>query len=77
MLSHPNNKKYKNLNVRRIGEKLNTSYINWLLNAGFHTSDDGKRLIFNVEKLDQLKDVYNTLQEIRGYVILFIFKNLT
>ena len=66
ILKHPNETKYRKLNMRRIMSKIgnDTSYIQWLYNAGFYDTHNGKRLSFDVDKISQLKNIRDMLQEI-------------
>eukprot|EP01084_Bolivina_argentea_P180714 312203_1 len=61
--------KYRNLNFNRtckaLGAKCSTHLI-WLYNAGFHRSSDDKRLLFDTNKLNELKEVYASLLLIIG-----------
>eukprot|EP01084_Bolivina_argentea_P263673 446363_1 len=63
ILTYPANSKYQNLNLSRISKLFK----NWpkglemLYSAGFYRSDNGKRLLFDIKKLDQLKLLYDVL----------------
>eukprot|EP01084_Bolivina_argentea_P159200 277275_1 len=59
VLKNPNNEKYQNLNLNRIPKQLAQCQIcmNLLYDAGFYKSTDGKRLLYHITKLNQLKTI--------------------
>ena len=62
-MNYPNNKKYQNLNRNKIENTLKNdkSFIQLLFLAGFIQSDNKERLIFNKNKLKQLKFIKHIL----------------
>ena len=63
ILEDVNNDKYKDLSLNKITSELNQckTCINLLYNAGFYTSDNGKRLLFDITKINELKSVNKIL----------------
>eukprot|EP01084_Bolivina_argentea_P234612 394979_1 len=63
VINHPQNNKYKNLNLNRISNRLGKShkYLQLLLQAGFQYSNDKKRLIFDPKYSHKLLTVYDLL----------------
>eukprot|EP01084_Bolivina_argentea_P170993 296261_1 len=63
ILNDRNNKKYQNINYKRVSTKLtNTPKLMELIcKAGFSKSKDGKRLIYDMQSFDILKVIYNEL----------------
>eukprot|EP01084_Bolivina_argentea_P117126 208060_1 len=66
ILQNPKNVKYRDINCQRIQQKFNNSStsLQWLINAGFHKSDDDKRFLLNDSKLNQLNKTYKILLEV-------------
>eukprot|EP01084_Bolivina_argentea_P147732 258419_1 len=63
IIETPTNKIFQNLNRGRIYAKFVTQLsIKVLKQAGFYESDDGKRLLYNITKLNNLKKLYDKLQ---------------
>eukprot|EP01084_Bolivina_argentea_P113716 202626_1 len=62
VIQNPTNDKYKNLNVNRIRAKLDCQMcMDVLYDAGFHKSNDGKRLLHNTKKLNDLCKIQKLL----------------
>eukprot|EP01084_Bolivina_argentea_P305736 528198_1 len=59
ILQHPNNDKFKNLNLNRIGKLFSNQQIclQYLYDAGFYKSNDERRLLHDKTKLNQLKQI--------------------
>ena len=63
IIKNPNNKKYKDISIIRILNKLNnnTECLDLLLNYGFEKCNNGNRLIFNSNKINELKELHELL----------------
>eukprot|EP01084_Bolivina_argentea_P115545 205457_1 len=69
--------KYQSLKVNSILSKLNNNHI-WieaLLCSGFILSENGKRLLFGIQKIDQLKYMRNALSSIKSSLSVNIDHN--
>eukprot|EP01084_Bolivina_argentea_P034844 64541_1 len=69
IIDHPNNDKYKEINLIRMKRKLNNhadTIIDILLNTGFYTNfeNNRQRLLFDMNYLDQIHNLYKQLLEI-------------
>eukprot|EP01084_Bolivina_argentea_P256249 431343_1 len=69
IITEPNNKKYQTLNLSVISRKFQEyqSCINILFLAGFYKSDDQQKLLFNADKLSQLKIIRQILSKNNDY----------
>ncbi|MDY6814955.1 MAG: hypothetical protein SV598_03610 [Pseudomonadota bacterium] len=63
IIDEPTNSKYQSLNYQKVNDKLQHSseMMEILYNAGFYKSENGQKLLFNVDSLDTLKLIYNQL----------------
>eukprot|EP01084_Bolivina_argentea_P227981 385127_1 len=66
ILENPENKQYQNISINRIKNKFihPNLCINILYYVGFSKSHDEKRLLYNIEQLSELNNVYNELVSI-------------
>ena len=60
IIDHPNADKFKNIHMTRLTKKIFNYYlcVDILKQAGFTTSNDGLRLVFDEQQYDQLQAVY-------------------
>eukprot|EP01084_Bolivina_argentea_P180656 312114_1 len=66
ILVNPNIPKYQNLHAKAIRRKV-TNYsiiLNMLIKAGFYESNDGSRLLYNIEKINDLKSCKSMIKSI-------------
>ena len=64
LIAHPNDEKFKDLNLAKLSAKLQTApvFIELLLIAGFIASPDESRLLFDDAKRNDLLDLNKALQ---------------
>ena len=56
IIDNPQDTKYQTLNYDMVRNKLqNKESMNLLYNAGFYKSENGKKLLFNIECMDTMK----------------------
>ena len=63
IIDEPSNSKFQKLDFQRLCDKLgnDSDLLQIFYIAGFHKSDNGKRLLFDLNSLDKLEAIYDEL----------------
>eukprot|EP01084_Bolivina_argentea_P081117 146903_1 len=63
ILAHPNEERYRNLNFVKVSQKLQKcpGLMGILLKAGFHVTSNRERILFDVNKLSEMEQIYQSL----------------